>query len=250
MARLLGHSEHIASIVGSPAPENEGAFLQGAIPHTALHGIPGEFATDPAQHLIEGCTYDTEAVRDRMEANWGRWFERSSTGSETHWRVEKSPVNMIRMRLYQQLFPMAQFVIILRHPSVMAAALAKWVDKPPRALIDYALDAYKIMEADLPYLHSALILRYEDLIANPESTVAGLFAFLDLPVPSLSNAVAGLRDGNTEYPDALCLSAKQQDEASRWGYSAASEVGPFMPIVRHPLRAVRDATTAALLQAS
>lgn len=247
-ARLLGHSQYVASIGASPAPENEGSYLQGAIPHTALHGIPGQFAIDPAQHFIEGCTYDTQAVRDRMEADWDRWFDNPSTSSDVRWRVEKSPVNLTRMRLYQQLFPMAQFVIVLRHPSIMASALAKWVNTPPSDLIDYALDAYEQMETDLAYLHCAIVLRYEDLIANPKNTLEGLFAFLDLPAPSLSDAIAGLRDGNAAYPDALCLSTNQQRRASHWGYSASSDVRPFRPIVRHPLRTVRETTTAALRQ--
>ncbi|MDC0886790.1 sulfotransferase [Altererythrobacter sp.] len=247
-ARLLGESEHVASIARSPAPENEGSFLQGAIPHTALHGIPGQFATDPAQHLVEGCAYDTQAVRDRMEADWDKWFERSVASSDTPWRLEKSPVNLTRMRLYQQLFPMAQFVIILRHPSTMAAALAKWTDTLPSDLIDYALDAYEQMLADLAHLHAATVVRYEDLVANPDSTLAGLFAFLDLPVPALADAIAGLRDGNADYPDATNLTAAQLSRATSWGYGTSSEVEHFTPIVRHPLRAVREATISALQQ--
>ena len=197
-AQLLARSQSIASITGSPAPENEGCYLQGAIPHTALHGIPGKFATDPSQHFVEGSQYDTLPTRQRIEADWTRWF----TPPQSAWRIEKSPVNLARMRLYQQLFPMAQFIIVLRHPSAMAAALAKWTDLPAEKLIDYALDAYDQMEADLAYLHAAMVVRYEDLIAHPISTLNGMFAFLDLPTPAMDDALANLRDGNADYPDA------------------------------------------------
>ena len=62
-ARLMGALPGVAAIEGAPVPENEGVYLQGAIPHTARHGQPMQFATDPDQHLIEGCAWDRLDVR-------------------------------------------------------------------------------------------------------------------------------------------------------------------------------------------
>lgn len=123
VARLLAGLPGVGAVEGAPVPENEGAYLQGAIPHTARHGVPGRFAHDPDQHLVEGCRYDTRGTRDRMEADWAPWFP-----AGTGWRVEKSPVNLLRMRLYQQLFPTSQFVVVVRHPVAVARATAKWTD--------------------------------------------------------------------------------------------------------------------------
>lgn len=242
IARLMARSPQIASITGSPAPENEGCYLQGAIPHTAMHGIPGRFAVDPEHHLVEGCRYDSMAVRDRIEADWKPWFAPAGA----LWRLEKSPVNLTRMRLYQQLFPLAQFVVVVRHPSAMAAALAKWVDTPPSELIDYALGSYERMGEDLNYLHAAMVVRYEDLVARPVPTLNGIFAFLDTPSPPLDDVVGKVRDGNADYPDAKSLSAEQQKRAERWGYRDRIQVEPFAPVVRHQLRAIRENTLMAL----
>lgn len=237
-ARILGQSPDVSAISGSPAPEDEGCYLQGAIPHTALHGIPGHYATDPAQHLIEGSRYDTLATRERIAADWDRWYG----DTETKWRIEKSPVNLTRMRLYQQLFPMCQFVVLLRHPAFMAAALAKWVDTPPADLIDYAILAYERMERDCRYLHGVLVLRYEDLVARP-CTKDALFRFLDA-APG-RNAIA-LRDGNLDYPKPPGISADQAQRLARWGYGEQGEVFAYDPIVQHPLRAVREAVLETL----
>jgi len=237
LARLLAEHSDIATIENAPVPENEGCYLQGAIPHTALHGRPGHFATDPAQHLIEGCAFDTRETKQRIELDWARWFSEGST-----WRAEKSPVNLTRMRLYQQLFPTCQFIIILRHPAVMAAALAKWVVDDASELIDYGLDAYDIVAQDLPYLHSALVIRYEDFVAR--DLRPALFGFLGLD-PGAPTAVA-LRDGNADYDDLPRMSQSQIERASRWGYGADGAASPFEPIVRHPLRAIREATIRAL----
>ncbi len=236
LARLLASHPEIAALAHPTAPEDEGCYAQGAIPHTAQHGMPGHYATDPDQHLVEECRFDTLAVRTRMEADWDRWFAPGG-----RWRVEKSPVNLTRMRLYQQLFPMAQFVIVLRHPAVMAAALAKWVDDPAAQLIDYALDAYELMTRDLAFLHCALVIRYEDLVrADP---MPALCRFLDL---AAADSPVALRDGNADYPAPPPLTAEQARRAARWGYGGDGAAGAFAPIVRHPLRRIRAETAAAL----
>ncbi len=237
LTRLLAAHPEIDAITDAPVPENEGAFLQGAIPHTALHGIPGEYAADPRQHLVEGCAFDTLQTRLRMEHDWEPWF----TGSGS-WRVEKSPVNLTRMRLYQQLFPLSQFVVILRHPEAMAAALAKWTSRSPAELIDYALDAYDLALADLEYLHAAMIVRYEDLVAHPQPTFDRLARFCSLRPVEVSHAVI---DGNSRYREATRCNAAQAERARRYGYlpGLRTNPGPLSgpPIVRHPLRLVREA---------
>ncbi|WP_299309524.1 sulfotransferase [uncultured Croceicoccus sp.] len=231
-ARLIAAHPQVAAITNAPVPEKEGCYLQGAIPHDATHGIPGHFATDPAQHLIEGCRYDTLATRDRIEADWARWFDTAGP-----WRVEKSPVNLTRMRLYQQVFPTAQFIVLLRHPAAMAGALAKWSDRPFAELVDYALDAYDIVARDLARLHWAMVVRYEDLVARPDAWTAALHRFLDLePVP----VDMAVRDGNADYADVPDMTLDQAARAAEWGYGDGLSALPMTPVVRHPLRAVRE----------
>lgn len=239
LAKLLAAHPEISAIENSPAPENEGCYLQGAIPHTARHGIPGHYATDPAQHHIEGCSFDTLATRERMLAGWAPWFDPASP-----WWLEKSPVNLTRMRLYQQLFPMSQFVVILRHPQVLACAMRKWVDRPEAELIDYALSAYERVAEDARYLHAITLLRYEDLIAAPQATLAGLSAFLDLPphTPQIE-----LRNGNADYAIEGNPARAVAARLARWGYGDGGQVGRFEPLVSHLLRAVRESTAAALI---
>ena len=238
LTRLIAQHPEIAAITQSPAPENEGCYLQGAVPHTALHGRPGHYATDPEQHLVEGCAYDTLETARRLEADWARWFDPGGT-----WRVEKSPVNLVRTRLYQQLFPTAQFVFILRHPASLAAAHAKWVERSHHALVDYVLAGYERALADLPYLHAALVLRYEDLVAAPERALAAIDSFLDLaPHPRTFD----LRDGNMDYAESPELTDLRKDRAAAFGYGDAREILPMPVAIRHPFREVRERTEQLL----
>lgn len=234
VTRLIAQHSLVSSISGAPVPENEGCYLQGAIPHTALNGRPMHFATDPAQHYVEGSAYDTLAVRERIEKDWAPWFDVSKP-----WRVEKSPVNLTRTRLYQQLFPTSQFVIVIRHPEAVAAAVAKWVDTPPPLLWQHWVDAHDRVASDLAYLHSAMIVRYEDLVADPWRTQVALHSFLGLSPEPQDKSV---RDGNLDYPYAH----RMPDEISRWGYGPGLTARPVDPFVAHPLRSIRDAVIHCL----
>ncbi|MFQ6552591.1 sulfotransferase family protein [Aestuariibius insulae] len=238
VARLIGSLPNVGAITNAPVPENEGVYLQGAIPHTARHGRPDHFATDPDQHHIEGSRYDTLEVRTRIEADWSPWFPNKAA-----WRVEKSPVNLMRMRLYQQLWPMAQFVIVVRHPAFWIRAIGKWSDRHPEELADYWAGAYGLALADREALHSSLILRYEDVVADPQKVLDALGCFLDLgDVPRVCEHV---RDGNADYsPETGAISAPGVAAVmDRLGYTSLTDLAQMkVPRVTHPLRVIKDAT--------
>lgn len=237
LARMIGLHPQVSAISASPTPENEGCYLQGAIPHTALHGRPGHYATAPDEHYTETSVYNTQETKGRLLADWRPWF-----APEKPWWIEKSPVNLTRMRLYQQLFPTSQFIVILRHPQVMAAALAKWVDTDPQELVRYALDAYDLMANDLAYLHSALVIRYEDLVAEADAVRRLTFAFLTLgDQPSRLEIL----NGNCRYSVADDLDRELAVRMEKWGYRAGGQCDRFEPICRHPLRDIREAVASA-----
>ena len=236
VARLLAEHPSIGAITNAPVPENEGCYLQGAIPHTARHGIPGHFATDPAQHHVEGCAFDTLATRERLEADWQPWFP-----AETPWRVEKSPVNCTRTRLLQSLFPLAQFVIVTRHPAFVDRAMRKWDIGSDGGFPAHWREAHDCVLDDMAYLHAAMVIRYEDLVADPDRTILALWHFLSLPPVRIETGQ--INDGNAVYRSAVTAEA---DGYAALGYASGGRVDPLVPIVRHPLRTVREATSAVL----
>ena len=223
VARLLEEHPQISGIQGAPVPENEGCYLQGAIPHTARHGIPCHFATDLDQHLVEGCAFDTLATRERLEADWAPWFDAAKP-----WRVEKSPVNLTRMRLYQALFPLSQFIVVVRRPGFVAAAMRKWTDMGDDAVMRHWAEAHSIVEEDLTYIHRWLLVRYEDLVRNPVRERERMFDFLGLPVCPSALAI---RDGNDRYRSTVSDAASDEKP---FGY------GPRAVAGRHVLRTVNE----------
>ena len=234
LAKIIGTHPHISTIKGAPVPENEGCYLQGAIPHTALDGIPGHFATDPRQHYIEDHALNTFETKLRLDQEWGEWFDHSAP-----WRLEKSPVNLTRMRLLQALFPLSNFIVVTRHPQFMAQALQKWTDQDVATVAEYGVEAYRLMLDDLQYLHRAIVIRYEDLVKRPGDYLEAIAAFLDLE-PSFTPF--DIRDGNLDYE----VAGHGPGKIDALGYRSDGGTDPVASIIRHPLRAIRDKTWSAI----
>ena len=213
------------------APEGEGVFLQGAIPHDALAGVPGAWAEDPVMHLVEGGPWDRLEVAERLRRDWDRWYPPGGT-----WRVEKSPVNLLRARLYQQLFPACQFVFVVRHPVAVARATAKWSDRSEAMLLAHWERGHGLWAEDAPHLHNWIAVRFEDLCADPERELSRVFAFLGLAPVAPPRAVRG--DPNADY---LGDGAAVGPIARRFGYGADGIAGPSEWRGGHWFRAVREA---------
>ena len=228
VADCLEAHPDIRGLSHAPVPEGEGVYLQGAIPHTARHGIPGAFAEDPAQHHVEGGRHDRLEVRDRLRSDWEPWWEPGGL-----WRVEKSPVNLMRARLYQQLFPTSQFVFVVRHPAAVARATAKWSDRGEAALLRHWEAAHERLEADLAHLHAWLVVRFEDLTERPQDELARLFAFLSLDPVAPSRPIEG--GLNASYL------AQGPVEIGPMGRALGYGGEPSRLRGAHPFRAVREA---------
>lgn len=232
VADLLGAAPEIGAIRDAPVPEQEGVYLQGAIPHGAQHGVPGRFAFDPAQHLTEDSAFNTHEVARRIAAEWDGWFP-----ADTALRIEKSPVNLLRSRLYQCLFPTAMFVFVVRHPLAVARATAKWTDQSEAELLAHWSHAHSLLLDDLPHLHNYAIVRYEDLTADPAGQLARLSALTGVAIPPPATEIGNRND---RYAGAEADPAGPV--ASRFGYGRdLGDVGPVaITMGRHYFRSVTD----------
>jgi hypothetical protein len=85
----------------------------------------------------------------------------------------------------QKTFPQAKFIILYRNPlAVLASILETWVKGDLAKLKEYRGDLYKgieFLQRDFSSYSNTHIVRYEELLLDPESAMAMLFAFLQLP---------------------------------------------------------------------
>jgi len=175
VARCLAEHPSISGFHATGVPEDEGQHLQSVFPPASAYGGAGKFGFDPEAHLTETSPLVSPESRNRLLSEWGRHWDLTKEVL-----LEKSPPNLIRTRFLQALFPEAYFVIVIRHPVAVAYATRKWSHTSIESLIEHWLVCHEIFERDRPHVRRLQVVRYEDLAERPQSSLAGIFSFLDL----------------------------------------------------------------------
>ena len=180
LTRWLGEHPDVSGFRDTGAPEDEGQHLQDVFKPAGGHGGAGRFAFDADARLTEASRLLDDTTRDRLWESWSRHWDLSKNVL-----VEKSPPNMIRTRFLQAVFRPSPtyFIVILRHPLVVAYATKKWRGHRRhgvRSLVEHWLAAHELFLEDAERLTNVRVVRYEDMVAAPGAVLAKLFAFLDL----------------------------------------------------------------------
>ena len=180
LARLLAAHPEISGFSDTGVAEDEGQHLQTVYPAAKVYGGPGRFGFAPESHVTEASPLATEQNARTIFAEWSSQWDLSRPVL-----LEKSPPNLLKTRFLQALFPGSAFVVVLRHPIAVSLATAKWRrTRRYHRLVEHSLRCYELFEADRGRLERVHVIRYEDLVRQPEEVLGGIFAFLGLePVP-------------------------------------------------------------------
>jgi Sulfotransferase family len=192
IARCLAEHPLISGFENTGVPADEGQHLQTLYPPAKAHGGPGRFAFDRRSHLTEESPLVSEESRRQLLSEWSRWWD-----STKPIVVEKSPPNLLRGRFLQALFPDAALVMVLRHPLAVAYATQKWSETSLRSLVHHWVVAHEGFAADSSRLENLLVVRFEELIADPDGTLERVYRLLAVdPVPA---ALPIRADANVSY---------------------------------------------------
>lgn len=217
LARLLAGHPQVSGFSGTGVTEDEGQHLQSVYPAARTHGGAGRFAFSPAAHLTEDSPLAVPASREALLAQWSPHWDLSRPVL-----VEKSPPNLVMTRFLQALFPEARFVVVVRHPVVVALSTSKWTGMTSlRRLLEHWLTAHELFLEDAAHLRRVHVVLYEHLVNDPAGTLAGVGDFLDLEGPVPHESVDARR--SSEYEQ-------------RWAQLQASR----NPLHRRALRRTRD----------
>lgn len=173
--RLLCEHPLASGFADTGVFEDEGQHLQSVFPAAASYGGPGRFAFDLRARLTEASELIIAGNRDLLLRQWGAYYDLDKTIF-----LEKSPPNLIRARFFQQLFPDARFVFIVRHPVAVALATRKWLNTSVLELFLHWHVAHVLMLEDLEYLNNYLVLRYEDFVVDSQSYLDRIYKSLDV----------------------------------------------------------------------
>lgn len=175
LAKCLAQHPDVSAFSNTGVHEDEGQFLQDVYPNDNINGGPGRFAFDPRAHLIENSPLLTRSNKNKLQEQWARHWDRSK-----HVLVEKTPGNLLQSRFLQEIFPDSYFVFVVRHPVATSVATHKWSGTGIYALIHHWVYAHDILSADLAYLRSQIVVRYEDFIRRPAETLSLIENFIGI----------------------------------------------------------------------
>lgn len=176
LGRILADHPDVSGLVNTGVREDEGQHLQRVYRPATTWGGPGRFARSPRAHLTEKDAMDPSAARESLLRAWEPYWDPTRPRL-----VEKSPPNLVMGRYLQTVFPGSSLIVITRHPVVVALSTHKWARRTTlRSLVDHWFTAHDILHRDAPHLHRLLVVRYESLIEQPESTLAEVTSFLGL----------------------------------------------------------------------
>jgi hypothetical protein len=162
-------------------PTTEGQELVG-LPRSMTHFLGKQTSRMFAHpkfgmaYRLTGADYDSDTAA-RLVATYSRCCRRGQR------LIEKSPANTLRIRFLQRVFPDASFVGIVRNGIAVAEGIVRkrrWdPDRPhlaglPTTLTEAAeqwAHANMVLLQDLAGLPNAMVIRYEELVSEPISTL-------------------------------------------------------------------------------
>ena len=199
LSRVLAAHPSVSGLENTGVTEDEGQHLQSVYPPAVTYGGPGRFAFSPEAHLTEGSALATTENAGRLWEAWMPYWDPSR-----NLLVEKSPPNLVMGRFLQSLFPGSSLVVVIRHPVVVSLSTVKWRRLVSRhwwrhasvhTMVRHWFAAHDLLRQDASRLARLHVVRYEDLLEDPESRLADLQQFLKLEQPFRTDL---LRAGHSE----------------------------------------------------
>lgn len=187
---VLKEQNEISGFSDTGVPEDEGQLIQTVYNPASYYGGPGKFAFNSKAHYTEKSEFISDKNRDKLLLEWGKYWDFSKP-----YLIEKSPPNLIRTRFLQTLFPNSYFITIQRHPIAVSYATQNWTKQSLSDLIKHWIVAHEIHNKDRVYLKNEFVIKYEELIANPELVLESLGEFLGLEI----NYKGQFKNSNTKY---------------------------------------------------
>lgn len=179
IARWLAGHDQVSGLGETGGAEDEGQHVQSLYPTARQLGGPGRFALDPRAHLTEASPLVSPAAARLLFDDWRPYWDTSCP-----LLLEKSPPNLVRMRFLQALFPTARFLVVVRHPIAVSLATRQRGKRQSLAsLLAHWSRAHEIVRGDAAHLSKLLVLRYEDLLDEPDAAAAAVSTFLELAGP-------------------------------------------------------------------
>lgn len=136
------------------------------------------------QEFLERVEGGAEAHREAVRAFALHLYGRACGPGQTHF-LDKTPRYHLIARQVLETFPDSPVILLWRHPLAVAASLMKTWCRGRWNLYHYRVDLYhgvvSLLDAQERFREGLTVVRYEDLVADPEARMAEIFARVGLP---------------------------------------------------------------------
>ncbi|HSZ75262.1 MAG TPA: sulfotransferase [Rhizomicrobium sp.] len=194
VARCLADHPRASGFKSTGVIEDEGQFLQTVLPLETDYGGVGRFGFDPRAHLTEASPVNTPDNARKLLSEWQKHWDLDKSVL-----VEKTPSNLLRMRLLSQFMQPSYFVIVTRHPVASSLAAIRWTEGNIFKFLTHWVHCYRIARADAAQLPYVKWVSYEAFTANPRQELDHLYDFVGLPSHDVSGIA--IKNENEKYFD-------------------------------------------------
>ena len=195
LARCLAKHSSCSGFSDTGAPMDEGQFLQSVIRGVdgGILDAVGSVGLKPKMRLPERSELATQDNADKLWREWSAHWD-----LEKKFLIEKSPGNISKTRLLQYYFPSARFIVITRHPIEQVMAIRKWAGNKTYAqhFLNWVAAHYFLYQ-DMKYLKNKHVVKYEELVTDPEGVLSELFSFLGADIEAAT--AVGVNSKTTRY---------------------------------------------------
>lgn len=215
LQQILNHHSRIA------IPPETGFFCdvvghsrRGQLRHLREIERDLEIDLEPPASALAGA-----AAIDYFEEIARLYLRRLGRPGVTHFG-EKSPRHLLVLPRIERLLPTARVLLVYRDGRDVALSLSQVPWSPPDVRVNFAIWLRYCRWHDWAVSRSALPLlpvRYEDLVADPESGIAAVLDFLGLPPEPLLERRTRLAEGIPEWEMPWKARALEPIDASRVG---------------------------------
>lgn len=191
-APLSGDRPSPAFLVGFPRSGTTllDTMLMG---HSGTHVLEEVPIIEEISQEIRDFTRIAEMGADEVASLRALYFEKLdkvATVAPGKLVIDKNPLSMIRVPLIHRLFPDAKIILAMRHPCDVVLSCYMQNFKPTEAMASFLdlTNASRTYDRIFAYWEKCreifpidvAMLRYEDMIADPEAVLRPLFGFLGL----------------------------------------------------------------------
>ncbi|HEX3825478.1 MAG TPA: sulfotransferase [Mycobacteriales bacterium] len=169
---------------------------------------------------------------------WDRILHRTLVASGKKLIVDKTPQNVFGYERLTTAWPKARFIFLIRHPASIADSLARSRKAPVEGAVAKRVNEYVAAMEKARANLCGLTVRYEDLVADPESVTTEVCRYLGLRwersmldygawdhgplVAGVGDWSPAIRSGeikpSREIPDQDDIADELRDACRVWGY--------------------------------